>query len=70
MYEIPKGTTVIQRDGSIKFYCSSKCRKNVVLGRDPLKTTWVRKRKKGENLGEVQEKIEKVEVEKEEKKKK
>lgn len=42
-YEIPRGTTVVQKDGNIKYFCSSKCRKNSEMGRDNKKTKWVRK---------------------------
>ena len=27
-YEFPKGTTVVQKDGTPRHYCCSKCRKN------------------------------------------
>ena len=27
-YEFPKGTTVVQKSGDVKYFCSSKCRKN------------------------------------------
>lgn len=45
-YEIFKGVTEVQKDGSLKFYCSSKCRKNAKLGRDSKKVLWVKKKKK------------------------
>ena len=44
-YEWPRGLTVVQKDGSIKFYCSSKCRKNANMGRDNRKVKWVKKQK-------------------------
>ncbi len=47
-YEFPRGTTVVMKDGSIRFYCSSKCRKNAAMGRLPKKVKWVRKSKKGQ----------------------
>jgi len=40
-YEIPFGMTIIQKDGTIKYFCSSKCRKNSVMGRDNKKVGWV-----------------------------
>jgi large subunit ribosomal protein L24e len=46
-YEFPRGTTVVLKDGSIRFYCSSKCRKNAEMGRLPKKVKWVKKAKKG-----------------------
>ena len=42
-YSFPKGTTVVQKDGSIRYYCSSKCRKNMEMGRLNKKVKWVRK---------------------------
>ncbi|MFA4960443.1 MAG: 50S ribosomal protein L24e [Candidatus Pacearchaeota archaeon] len=51
-YEIPRGITVVQKDGSIKFFCSSKCRKNSEMGRQSKKVKWVKKAKKGEKKEE------------------
>ena len=42
-YEFPKGTTVVQKDGSVRYYCSSKCRKNMEMGRLNKKVKWVKK---------------------------
>jgi len=42
-YEFPRGTTVVQKDSSVKYYCSSKCRKNLEMGRISKKVKWVRK---------------------------
>lgn len=42
-YEFPRGLTVVQKDGSIRYYCSSKCRKNNNLGRISKKVKWVTK---------------------------
>lgn len=42
-YEFPKGTTVIQKDGSKKQFCSSKCRKNSEMGRLSKKVKWIAK---------------------------
>ena len=42
-YEFPKGTTVVQKDGSVRYYCSSKCRKNMEMGRLSKKVKWIRK---------------------------
>jgi len=44
-YEFPRGTTVVQKDSSIKYYCSSKCRKNSEMGRDNRRVKWVKKKK-------------------------
>jgi large subunit ribosomal protein L24e len=36
-----EGVHLIKNDGSIQFYCSSKCRKNAIkLGRDRRKIKW------------------------------
>ncbi|MFZ5955445.1 MAG: 50S ribosomal protein L24e [Nanoarchaeota archaeon] len=45
-YEIPRGMTIVQKDGTIKYFCSSKCRKNFEMGRDARKVKWVKKQKK------------------------
>jgi len=45
-YEFPKGTTVVQKSGDVKYYCSSKCRKNSEMGRLSKKVKWVKKDKK------------------------
>ena len=47
-YEWPKGVSVVQKDGSVRYFCSSKCRKNSEMGRDARKVKWVRKVKKSE----------------------
>jgi len=43
VYEFPRGTTVVQKDSSVRHYCSSKCRKNMEMGRVSKKVKWVRK---------------------------
>lgn len=42
-YKFPKGTTVVQKDASVRHYCSSKCRKNMEMGRLTKKVKWIRK---------------------------
>ncbi len=42
-YEFPKGTSVVQKDSSVRYYCSSKCRKNMEMGRLAKKVKWIRK---------------------------
>ncbi|MCK5449298.1 50S ribosomal protein L24e [Candidatus Pacearchaeota archaeon] len=42
-YKFPLGTTVIQKDGSVRYYCSSKCRKNSEMGRLTKKVKWIKK---------------------------
>ncbi|MEM0026369.1 MAG: 50S ribosomal protein L24e [Ignisphaera sp.] len=36
------GLMFVQNDGSIIWFCSSKCYKNYRLGRDPKKLPWTR----------------------------
>ena len=45
-YEFPRGTTVVQKSGDVRYYCSSKCRKNSEMGRVAKKVKWVRKKTK------------------------
>ena len=40
-YEFPKGMTVVQKDSSVKYFCSSKCRKNMEMGRLNKKVKWI-----------------------------
>lgn len=42
-YEFPLGVTVVQKDGTARTYCSSKCRKNSEMGRDNRRVKWVTK---------------------------
>lgn len=43
MYEIPRGLTLVKNDGTIKYFCSSKCRKNSLMNR--RKVRWIQKMK-------------------------
>lgn len=45
-YEFPRGTTVVQKDGTPRHYCSSKCKKNSEMGRINKKVKWIKKAKK------------------------
>ena len=45
-YEFPRGTTVVQKSGDVRYYCSSKCRKNSEMGRVSKKVKWIKKVKK------------------------
>lgn len=47
-YDIHRGLTIFTIDGKSIYYCSSKCRKNVNLERDPKRVNWIRKDKKSE----------------------
>ena len=40
-YEFPKGLTLIMKSGEINHLCSSKCRKNMLMGR--RKVRWLPK---------------------------
>jgi large subunit ribosomal protein L24e len=45
-YEFPRGLSLVLNDGNILYYCSSKCRKNMLkLRRDNKKVNWIRKDK-------------------------
>jgi len=51
-YDEPRGLTIFTFDGRAINYCSSKCRRNMALKRDPKKVNWV-KREKKKKLKEV-----------------
>ncbi|MBR9705323.1 50S ribosomal protein L24e [Candidatus Pacearchaeota archaeon] len=42
-YTEPRGLTIFTFDGKSIHYCSSKCKRNAKLKRDPKKTNWVKK---------------------------
>jgi large subunit ribosomal protein L24e len=44
-YKFPRGLTIFTFDGRALHYCSSKCRKNLNLKRDPRKVNWVKRNK-------------------------
>ena len=43
-YESQKGLTLVKNDGTVKYLCSSKCRKNMQMKR--RKVRWISKNKK------------------------
>ena len=45
-YEFPRGITLFTIDGRSVYFCSSKCKRNLNLKRDPKKTNWVKREKK------------------------
>ena len=45
-YEFPRGLTLVMKDGTINYLCSSKCRKNKLMKR--RKVRWVTKKGKEE----------------------
>lgn len=42
-FKEPRGLTIFTFDGRAVHFCSSKCRRNVALGRDAKKLNWTRK---------------------------
>ena len=42
-FKEPRGLTLFTFEGKTIYFCSSKCRKNMALKRDPRKTNWVKK---------------------------
>ena len=43
-YEFPRGLTYVVSEGRILYFCSSKCRKNMLhLKRDRMNVNWVKK---------------------------
>jgi len=60
MYEPPRGLTYVLKDGTVKYLCSGKCKKNMAMKR--RKVEWIRKAKKSkeelkEELKEEEEKL-------------
>lgn len=43
-YDVHKGLSLVKNDGSVKYLCSSKCRKNLSMKR--RKVRWISKNKK------------------------
>lgn len=37
--------TLVKKTGATARFCSSKCEKSMLMGRDPRRKKWVRKRK-------------------------
>jgi len=44
-YSEHKGLTIFTLEGKSLSFCSSKCRRNFNLKRDPRKTNWVKREK-------------------------
>jgi large subunit ribosomal protein L24e len=62
-YEFPYGLTYVLSDGNILYFCSSKCRKNMLkLKRDSKKIKWIKKFK-AEDAEENKEEKEEIESE-------
>ncbi len=47
------GKMSIRNDGTVYYFCSSKCENNMKLGRVPRKVKWVTKEKKGKKAPEA-----------------
>lgn len=45
-----EGVTLFKRDGTAKYYCSRKCRRNAELKRKPRKIKWARKTREKEGV--------------------
>jgi large subunit ribosomal protein L24e len=54
-YKEHKGLTVFSFDGKAIHYCSSKCRRNANLKRDPKKVNWIKRKKKGREAEDKKE---------------
>ena len=48
-YGVPKGVTIFMNDGTINHFCSSKCKKNMLMKR--RKVRWISKKKKIKEAG-------------------
>jgi len=43
-YEFPRGLTLVTKDGTVKYLCSGKCRKNMLMKRRRVR--WISKSEK------------------------
>jgi len=39
-YDVPKGLTLVMKDGNIHYLCSAKCRKNMLMKRRKIR--WIK----------------------------
>jgi large subunit ribosomal protein L24e len=46
LIELGTGKMLVKKDGSIFYFCSHKCEKNMRLGRIPRRMTWIKKERK------------------------
>ena len=70
-YDSPRGLTVFTFDGRSIHFCSSKCKRNLDLKRDPKKVNWIKREKKVKKVeikAEKSSETKKVEVKAAEKK--
>lgn len=52
-YDVPKGMTLVMKDGTVNYLCSSKCRKNMQMKR--RKVRWISMKKKEAVKGKNEE---------------
>ena len=64
-YKEPRGLTLFTFEGKTIHFCSSKCRKNLDLKRDPRKINWIKKQKltRAEQLAEIKAEIQEEKAE-------
>lgn len=64
VYEFPHGLTLVLNDGTVLYFCSSKCRKNFQMGRKSRKVKWVKKMKhtRDEEITEIKKEVEEKEA--------
>lgn len=41
-FGVGKGKMFVKKDGKIFYFCSAKCEKSFMMGRDPRKLKWTR----------------------------
>ena len=46
VYEFPRGLTLVSKDGTVKYLCSSKCRKNMKMKRRKVRWLNIKKKEK------------------------
>ncbi len=56
MYEPPRGLTFVTKEGIVKYLCSAKCRKNMLMKR--RKVNWIRK--SGNSKKEIKKEMDEV----------
>ena len=62
MYEFPRGLTFVDREGHVKYLCSAKCRKNMLMKRK--KVRWITKSLKSKKQVKEEAKVETAESKK------
>jgi large subunit ribosomal protein L24e len=50
-YSLNKGLTLVMKDGSVRYLCSSKCRKNMLMKRRRVR--WVSKAEENKKVKKV-----------------